>query len=118
MIMQTQTTQPTPLNFLQRLKYAQELWAVVLPAIPLPPNPTFVGWLSRFTDSELERALTQVPHRIRNWTIGGTPNADEIYRLVSSFLSKGKVRNPRTQHLQEPQKTFSVPCGDNDGGGL
>jgi hypothetical protein len=65
------TTQPTQLNFLQRLKYMQELWAVVLPAIPLPPNPTFVGWLSRFTDSELERALTQVPHRIRNWTIAG-----------------------------------------------
>ena len=86
----TTTTQPTQLNFLQRLKYMQELWAVVLPAIPLPPNPTFVGWLSRFTDSELERALTQVPHRIRNWTIAGTPNADEIYRLISSFLSKGK----------------------------
>jgi hypothetical protein len=89
------TTQPQ-LNFLQRLKYSQELWAVVLPAIALPPNPTFVGWLSRFTDSELERALTQVPHRIRNWTIGGTPNADEIYRLVSSFLSKGKRPSPRT----------------------
>ena len=45
----TTTTQPTQLNFLQgQLTYAQELWAVVLPAIPLPPNPTFVGWLSRF----------------------------------------------------------------------
>lgn len=98
------TTTTQPLNFLQRLKYAQELWAVVLPAIPLPPNPTFVGWLSRFTDSELERALTQVPHRIRNWTIAGTLNADEVYRLVSSFLSKGKVRNPRTNNLQEEKE--------------
>jgi hypothetical protein len=88
------TTQPTQLNFLQRLKYAQELWAVVLPAIQVPPNSTFVGWLARFTDNELERALTQVPHRIRNWTIAGTPNADEIYRLISSFLSKAKRRNP------------------------
>ena len=94
MIMQTQSTQPTPLNFLQRLKYAQELWAVVLPAIQVPPNPTFVGWLSRFTDSELERALTQVPHRIRNWTIAGTLTRT-YYRLVSSFLSKGKRHNPR-----------------------
>jgi len=88
-------TQPT-LNFLQRLKYVHELWAVVLPAIPLPPNPTFVGWLAKFSDTELERALTQVPHRIRNWTIAGTPNPDEIYRLVSSFLSRAIHRTTNT----------------------
>ena len=85
-------TTPTQLNFLQRLKYAQELWAVVLPVIPCPPTPTLVGWLTKFSDQELERAFTQVPHRIRNWTINGPVDSDGIHRLVTSFLSKAKGR--------------------------
>ena len=85
----TQPQMLTKLNFLQRLKYAQELWAVVLPAITLPPNSTIVGWLVKFTDQELERALTQVPHRIRNWTINGSVDPEGVYKLVTSFLQHG-----------------------------
>jgi hypothetical protein len=76
------------MSFLTRFEDAKKLWALVLPAVPAPPDSTFVGWLSRNTDKEFEIAVLRIPHRIRNWEVKhGVVNAVEVHKIVTAQLN-------------------------------
>ena len=47
---------------------------------------TMIGWLTVYSDSEFETAVTPIPHRIRNFPVKyGSIDPDKVYRLISSF---------------------------------
>lgn len=85
------TTQTLTLTFLERQAAAERLWTFVLPTVAVPPNLTWVRWLSASTDKDIEKAITQVPYRFQK----GLPKAEEIYRFVSSILSVWRQRRMR-----------------------
>ena len=77
------------MSFLLRFEQATKLWALVVPAVPAPPDSTFVGWLGKVTDAEFETAVLKIPHRIRNWEKKyGSVNAVEVYKFVTSQLNE------------------------------
>ncbi len=85
------TISTTP--FLQRLESSKQLWSVVVPNTPAPPNATWVRWLAAFTDAEIERALLLVPHRFRD----KKPYGDEqIYRFITTTLAELRNRRRNT----------------------
>lgn len=71
------------LAFIERVRTAQALWTFVLPTVALPPNETWVRWLSSASDAEFESAVLKVPKRYR----GQYPADAEVYKFVSSVLA-------------------------------
>ena len=56
-----------------------------------------IGWLTVYSDSEFETAVTPIPHRIRNFPVKyGSIDPDKVYRLISSFLKAGRHRRTKT----------------------
>jgi hypothetical protein len=79
------------MKLLDRFEYVKQLWALILPATPLPPNGTIFGWLSAFSNRELEAVLARMPHRMD----GRTLSNEEVYRCISAILRDARKTRPR-----------------------
>lgn len=71
------------MTLLNRLAEAQRLWNFALPNTPEPPNQTWVRWLSKFTDEEIEKAITRLVSRYQTQAL---PEGDALYRVMTSNL--------------------------------
>lgn len=81
------------MTFLMRLENAQKLWKFVIPTVTLPPNETWVRWLSASTDADFEKAILQIPSRFRD----NLPGDVEIHKFVSAVLSRFRQARMRQQ---------------------
>jgi hypothetical protein len=79
------------MTFLQRVENAQKLWKFVIPETPLPPNETWIRWLTSYRDEQFEKVVLQIPNRFRS----KKPSAEEVYRCVSSMLSNRRGMTER-----------------------
>jgi hypothetical protein len=88
------------MTVLERFDYAKKLWTLVLPQIPFPPNSTIFGWLSVYSDSELEATVIRVPYRLTRWN-SGDPTPEDVYRLISSQLRDARKAQRRQKDITD-----------------
>ncbi len=84
------------MKFLDRFENAKKVWELALPAFPMPPNETLIGWLAVYSDDDFEAAVIKIPYRLGQGSMGReTVSPDNVYRLVSSLLHGGRARRER-----------------------
>jgi hypothetical protein len=98
------------MRFLDRFENAKKVWELALPTVPVPPNETLIGWLAVYSDEELEAAVVRIPYRLGQGSMGRrTVTTQDVYRLVSSLLHGGRVREKKGIAAQS---ALEVPKGE------
>ena len=91
------------MTIFERLDYAQKVWQLVVPSVEIPPQQTFVLWLSKSTDAELESAILHIPDRIKNWAKKfGSVESEQVHRFVTSQLVDMRSRRGQQKRQEQP----------------
>ena len=81
--------------FLTRLEEAQKLWKFVIPTVALPPNETWIRWLTVSPDADFEKAVLQIPSRFKE----GLPSDEDVYRFMSAVLGRFRQARQRSNTM-------------------
>lgn len=91
------------MTLLDRVKSFQELWTLAMPVeCGLPPDSTFIGWLGRYSDDEVQGAIIRTARKmfkkLRDGVPVGKTDADRYCSAVlSSKYRRSQESNPPAQ---------------------
>ena len=84
---------------LQRIENATGLWKLLLPLIPQPEPRQFMLWTNRFTDPQVEKALTRAHKKFAH--IQRQTEPTDVHRYVTGVLLNLEREQKQKQYQTE-----------------
>jgi hypothetical protein len=91
---------------MDRIRNAQGLWGVLLPEVTQPEPRQFLLWGNRFTDAQIERAITRAHRKLGQPLSGGLSDAATVHRYITGVLLNLEREERSAQH-----HSVDVPLG-------
>ena len=88
---------------MERITNAQGLWGVLLPNCPQPEPRQFLLWTNRFTDTQIEKAITRASRKFAQFQTQQRPEPCDIHRYVT-----GVLLNIEREQKQQPNMARRV----------
>jgi hypothetical protein len=86
-------------SLVERFSLVKQTWELLLPAIPQPPQETFVLWIGTYQDNIIERALFNASRKFKN---NQSVEPERVYRSVSAELRD-------LQRFWKPRPVVTLP---------